>query len=674
MTDVVVQDKDIIVEVAQPTIPDYAPPPRIGLVEINQVVQRGTAWMTGSGPPTAAGGQYGDMYLDVDSGDIYQWNGTSWDFKGTFAPATLTPAEILAALITVDGAGSGLDADLLDGQHGAYYAKQSDLDANTSHDTSQDAQIAGNTTLINNNSSAIATEKTRNDTQDTRLNAIEAKNTTQDTQIAGLAPISNPVLTGDPRAPTPAPGDNDTSIATTAFVASAISTANVGGPWAPVASPTFTGDPKAPTPSASDNDTSIATTQFVKAQGYSTLQDAPNDGTQYVRQSQTWAPVIVPAGTYVADSPPASPMVNQLWWKSNLGQLFIYYLDPGGAPAQWVQAAGSATGQVRNTARSRNRVNNPTAQVSQENGSTGGAASGFYPADQWVCYTSGITSMATRSSLSTPTPEGTTSCVVLTATVAKASLAAADYLQVVLPVEGLDVADLQWGTANAKPAVLRFCAVCDTVGTYPISLANAAGNRTWLGSFTITTASVPQVFSFAIPGDITGTWLKDTGVGVLIRFAPAFGSNYVGVAGWQAGGPIGMAGMTNLAAVANKGHIITDVGLYADPDSTGLPPPFVAPPYVDDVLRCKRYYFKSLGGITCYPRNGSDGLRFAAVDFVAPMRASPSMQATGLLNYAGGQLSMTPGGTPERAELYYDTTAISSTFVCQFLVCNARLI
>lgn len=36
-------------------------------------------------------------------------------------------------------------------------------------------------------------------------------------------------------------------------------------PYAPLASPTFTGDPKAPTPTAGDNDTSIATTAFVKA-------------------------------------------------------------------------------------------------------------------------------------------------------------------------------------------------------------------------------------------------------------------------------------------------------------------------------------------------------------------------------------------------------------------------
>src|SRR4249920_2483230 len=43
-----------------------------------------------------------------------------------------------------------------------------------------------------------------------------------------------------------------------------------GVAYAPLASPTFTGDPKAPTPATADNDTSIATTAYVQAQGYAT--------------------------------------------------------------------------------------------------------------------------------------------------------------------------------------------------------------------------------------------------------------------------------------------------------------------------------------------------------------------------------------------------------------------
>lgn len=114
------------------------------------------------------------------------------------------------------------------------------------------------------------------------------------------AAVNSPTFTGDPKAPTPADGDNDTSIATTAFVmresakkvnsASGAFTgtptaptaaagtnntqiattafamtaaANAASPKANTASPTFTGDPKAPTPADNDNDTSIATTAYV---------------------------------------------------------------------------------------------------------------------------------------------------------------------------------------------------------------------------------------------------------------------------------------------------------------------------------------------------------------------------------------------------------------------------
>jgi hypothetical protein len=49
-----------------------------------------------------------------------------------------------------------------------------------------------------------------------------------DSQDALKAPIASPTFTGDPRAPTPTAGDNDTSLATTAFVTGAVSTAGAG--------------------------------------------------------------------------------------------------------------------------------------------------------------------------------------------------------------------------------------------------------------------------------------------------------------------------------------------------------------------------------------------------------------------------------------------------------------
>lgn len=88
---------------------------------------------------------------------------------------------------------------------------------------------------------------------------------------------------------------------------------------APLASPVFTGDPKAPTPATADNDTSIATSAFVKAQGYAT--------TAYVDAK--------PAGTTISDTPPATPSQGQTWWESDSGGFFINYND--GNTTQWVQ-------------------------------------------------------------------------------------------------------------------------------------------------------------------------------------------------------------------------------------------------------------------------------------------------------------------------------------------------
>jgi len=97
------------------------------------------------------------------------------------------------------------------------------------------------------------------------------------------ANLASPTFTGTPSLPTgttgitQSPGNNTTALATTAFVAA------MAALKADLASPVFTGDPRAPTPATADNDTSIATTAYVKAQlpTYETsLPGAPFDGQE----------------------------------------------------------------------------------------------------------------------------------------------------------------------------------------------------------------------------------------------------------------------------------------------------------------------------------------------------------------------------------------------------------
>ena len=77
--------------------------------------------------------------------------------------------------------------------------------------------------------------------------------------IATKAPLADPTFTGTPEAPTASSGTNNTQIATTEFVNTALS------PKANIASPALTGTPTAPTASLETNSTQIATTEFVQS-------------------------------------------------------------------------------------------------------------------------------------------------------------------------------------------------------------------------------------------------------------------------------------------------------------------------------------------------------------------------------------------------------------------------
>src|SRR6186713_1664202 len=124
--------EDFTALVPQPTSPSTARAPDVGLVELSYVNPTdlipgppgppgpaGTRWYTGVGDPTITGAKLGDYYLDDVTGYIWTWNGTAWVMTGT----DLSPdaSELLLKIKTVDGSGSGLDADTLDGHDGSYY-------------------------------------------------------------------------------------------------------------------------------------------------------------------------------------------------------------------------------------------------------------------------------------------------------------------------------------------------------------------------------------------------------------------------------------------------------------------------------------------------------------------------------------------------------------------------
>ena len=316
---------------------------------------------------------------------------------------------------------------------------------------------------------------------------------------------------------------------------------------------------------------------------------------------------------------PATKYPGQLWLDTTV--------PPNGAIRQrnqannaWIEPRLGPTP----TQQTYSRVVNGAMQISQENGDTAsaGAASGsWYCADQFLgtwSLSAGTVACARNSVL---LPDGTAKVASLVTGAAVTSLAAASILFFVTRIEGVRVTDLQWGTAQAKQIILRF-STSVPAGTYSVALQNSDQTRSYVAQWTQASAAW-QTNTLVIPGDTTGAWLKDTGVGIHLAFTWAMGANFVGVTGWQAGSKYTAAGqVTSIAAGA--GFYLTNVGLYADPSTTGVPPPWQMPDYASELAACKRYIQKLRMDLVA-TAGGAGQYYGATYPFPVEMRTAPAL-------------------------------------------------
>ncbi len=255
----------------------------------------------------------------------------------------------------------------------------------------------------------------------------------------------------------------------------------------------------------------------------------------------------------------------------------------------------------------RNRVVNPSMQISQENGTTAGSTSAFYAADQWVGNIAAGVATSQLVVLSGPTPNRLRYTVTT-----GAAMPAGSSNSIQTKIEGLNLVDLNWGASPAIPVVVRFLLKAPA-GTYALSIRNAVPDRTYAVNFTVSAgqANTDVVWTFAIPGDVTGTWPKDNSLGMYLQVGFAVASDRQGVTGWQAGNFASAAGVATSSTTGNIFEL-SDIGLYADPQGSGLAPAYEAPAYASELLACQRYYAKTFSaGVNPAQAAGANGALLA---------------------------------------------------------------
>ena len=233
----------------------------------------------------------------------------------------------------------------------------------------------------------------------TELNYVDGVTSAIQTQIDTKAPLASPALTGTPTAPTAAALTNTTQIATTAFVATAVSGAAItalddvgdvaitsaasgdllkwnGSTWvnaagyALLASPTFTGTATTNNLTVSGNLVVSGTTTSINTETLTVddniivlnnnVTSTPTENAGIEIERGTSANVLIrwnetndkweftndgsaysnlgAGGATISDTAPASPTAGQIWFQSTNGKTFVYY------DSQWIEVGGVGTG------------------------------------------------------------------------------------------------------------------------------------------------------------------------------------------------------------------------------------------------------------------------------------------------------------------------------------------
>jgi hypothetical protein len=290
-------------------------------------------------------------------------------------------------------------------------------------------------------------------------------------------------------------------------------------------------------------------------------------------------------------------------------------------------AAGGNTAQINGmtpTADSlqgfRNRIINGDMRIDQRNAGASVALSTTtqYPVDRFPAY-KGTSSATVTAQRSTTAPAGFTNSIIFTASTG-ATPAAGDINGTWQIIEGFNVADLGWGTANAQSVTLSFWVRSSVTGTYAFSLNNSAVNRFYVATYTISAANTWEYKTVTIPGDTSGTWLTDNGVGIQVVWDLGYGSNFNGSAGaWGSSTIRRTSGSVQLIATTGATFYITGVQLEAGSVAT----PFERRPYGTELALCQRYY--EFGGAYTQAATSAGGVVGSTIYYKVTKRASPTV-------------------------------------------------
>jgi hypothetical protein len=236
----------------------------------------------------------------------------------------------------------------------------------------------------------------------------------------------------------------------------------------------------------------------------------------------------------------------------------------------------------------KNRIINGAMVIDQRNAgaSVTPTADPTYTLDRWAIGLSQASKLSVQQNAASVTPPVGFTNYLGTTSLSAYSIVAGDYFAVYQRIEGFNVADLGFGTANAATVTLSFWVRSSLTGTFGGSLKNSAATRSYPFTYTISVANTWEQKSVTIAGDTSGTWLTTNGIGIMLSFGLGVGSTYSGTAGaWGGANYISATGAVSVVGTSGATFYITGVQLEKGSTATS----FDYRPYGTELALCQKY-------------------------------------------------------------------------------------
>jgi hypothetical protein len=285
--------------------------------------------------------------------------------------------------------------------------------------------------------------------------------------------------------------------------------------------------------------------------------------------------------------------------------------------SQNVTFAGYAS--LPNTFGFKNRIINGAMVIDQRNAGASFSSPNTYTLDRWAFSNGGGQTYTVQQSSTAPT--GFVKSLLMTNTNSVAA-GTTNYQCLYQVIEGYNIADLGWGTANAQSIAVSFWVRSSVTGTYGSVVRGGASPSAYVSSFSIPVADTWTRITLTIPGCTTDTWNSTNGIGLILYFDLGVGSNYsAAVTGsWTTGNIFGLTGGVKFSATNGATFYATGVQLEKGSTATSFDYRSIG----TELALCQRYcQYAGSGSFGSF--DGSTAVTIQITEkCVVPMRVAPS--------------------------------------------------